>query len=256
MNRVEKVFGITLMTAALMLAGTAQAKKHVDEENGETTWASSDQAKCWPEVDALFDQETNSVSVESTKDLSNIVLLFADGSTQRFEDLSGLTDEFAGTGEHAGMLLTGIWIKSGCNSSGDGPGYGEFLENTSNVARLPVISIADAPGIIEPGLAEVAEVWFEVSLSEMVPLGSEPVVVNYTTRDGTTSAYDDYLPESGTLIFEPGSITQTVIVLVIDDRDYEPAEEFFHVDLSNPQNAQLAQVTGTGSIIDDDGGDY
>lgn len=71
---------------------------------------------------------TNSVYVTSSKDLSNVVLLFADNTTQKFDGLSGYTATFEGTGEHEGKEVIGCWIKSGCNASGEGPGYGEFLE--------------------------------------------------------------------------------------------------------------------------------
>jgi Flp pilus assembly protein TadG len=69
----------------------------------------------------------NSVYVTSTKDLSNVVLEFADGSHQKFEGLKGYTGTFSGTGLNDGKEIVGVWIKSGCNSSSDGPGYGERL---------------------------------------------------------------------------------------------------------------------------------
>lgn len=69
------------------------------------------------------------VYVTSSKDLSNVVLEFADGSRQKFDDLSGYSGTFQGTGEHAGKEVTAVWIKSGCNSSGEGPGYGERIDN-------------------------------------------------------------------------------------------------------------------------------
>lgn len=248
MNRPARTLVTALMMTVLMAAGSANAKKHTDK--------ASKSAKCLLEVGAVFNGEVNSVVVESTKDLSNIVLLFADGTTQRFEDLSGNDGEFAGTAENSGKILTGVWIKSGCNASGDGPGYGEFIENANDTGNTPVISIADAPGIIEPDIfAEVAEAWFEVTLSEMVPLDGDPVIIEYTTRDGTATAFEDYLPDAGTLVFEPGTITQTIVVLVLADQIIEAPEEFFHIDLSNPQNAQIANPTGTGTVIDDDGTD-
>lgn len=68
-----------------------------------------------------------SVYVTSTKHLSNVVLRFEDDTHQKFDDLSGYSGTFAGTGEHSGKVITGVWIKSGCYMSGDGPGYGEYL---------------------------------------------------------------------------------------------------------------------------------
>jgi len=65
------------------------------------------------------------VYITSTKDLSNVVLQYDDGSTQKFEGLSGQTGTFAGTGSHSGDPIYKVWVKSGPNSSGEGPGYGE-----------------------------------------------------------------------------------------------------------------------------------
>lgn len=69
------------------------------------------------------------VYVTSTKDLSNVVLEFADRSHQKFEGLSGYTKTFRGTGQNASKDIIGVWIKSGCNSGGGGPGYGERINN-------------------------------------------------------------------------------------------------------------------------------
>jgi len=73
--------------------------------------------------------DTTSVYVTSTKDLSNVVLRFEDDMHQKFEGLSGYTGTFSGTGENAGKVVIGVWIKSGSYTSGDGPGYGEYLED-------------------------------------------------------------------------------------------------------------------------------
>ncbi|NNF62252.1 MAG: hypothetical protein HKO55_07240 [Gammaproteobacteria bacterium] len=259
MKRLERVLGITVAAAALMLAGpAAHAKKDkkAGPKVGQTERVIIDDSQCWPEVGALFDQESNTVSVESAKDLSNVVLLFADGTTQRYEGLHGHDAVFAGSGENTGKALTGVWIKSGCNHSGDGPGYGQFVENATNITELPVISIGDVPGIIEPRLSEIVEVLFEVSLSEMVPLGGEPVTVSYVSRDGTATAGMDYIPVEGVLVFEPGQITATISVIVFDDYRIEAFEELFYIDLSSPQNALLANPTGTGTILDDDRDDF
>jgi Flp pilus assembly protein TadG len=69
----------------------------------------------------------NQVYVTSTKDLSNVVLEFADGTHQKFEPLSGYAATFQGTGANAGKEVVGVWIKSGSNKSSDGPGYGERI---------------------------------------------------------------------------------------------------------------------------------
>lgn len=72
--------------------------------------------------------DCDEVTTVSCKALSNVVIEFADGARQRFEGLSETGGTFAGTGDHAGALITRVWIKAGNNFSGDGPGYGERFE--------------------------------------------------------------------------------------------------------------------------------
>ena len=76
---------------------------------------------------AIDPDSSDSVYVTSTKDLSNVVLQFSDGTHQKFDGLSGYAQTFSGTGEHEGKEIVGVWIKSGCNHSNDGPGYGEYI---------------------------------------------------------------------------------------------------------------------------------
>lgn len=71
------------------------------------------------EIDAVFvGADCSGVEVESTKDLSNVLLLFADGSFEKFEDLSGLTGTFAGTGDNAGKTIVTVLVKSGSYKQG------------------------------------------------------------------------------------------------------------------------------------------
>jgi hypothetical protein len=88
---------------------------------------------------SIYPYETEApetVYVTSTKDLSNVVLEFADGVHQKFDGLSGYTGTFQGTGDNEGKEIVGVWIKSGCNHSGDGPGYGERVTNPSDGSTI------------------------------------------------------------------------------------------------------------------------
>jgi len=84
---------------------------------------------CEPQITVTF--RSNDVYVVSTKDLSNVVLQFSDGTTQKFDGLTGKTGTFKGTGYNANKRIARCWVKSGCNSSGEGPGYGERFEDTN-----------------------------------------------------------------------------------------------------------------------------
>jgi len=68
--------------------------------------------------------ECNEVHVSSCKELSNIVLEFADGEHRKFEDLPGHCATL-GVGDRE---IVGVWVKAGNNKSGDGPGYGERFD--------------------------------------------------------------------------------------------------------------------------------
>jgi len=63
------------------------------------------------------------------KEISNVVLLFCDGTHYKIDNLSGHSGRFSGVGDYAGAPIAGVWVKAGRNHSGDGPGYGQFFES-------------------------------------------------------------------------------------------------------------------------------
>ncbi|MGQ9576095.1 MAG: VWA domain-containing protein [Thermoguttaceae bacterium] len=93
-----------------------------------------------PQITVTF--RSNDVYVTSTKELSNVVLQFSTGAKQKFEPLSGTTGTFAGTGSNAGKRIDKVWVKSGSNDSGEGPGYGERFED--NYATIKAVFGLDA----------------------------------------------------------------------------------------------------------------
>lgn len=221
----------------------AKAEKYAEKEG----------SSCWPAVSADFAADGYSVSVTSTKELSNVVLLFEDGTTQRHENLEGAEQIFGATGVYAGKILTGAWIKSGCNHSEDGPGYGEFIEASSQTTGLPVISVTAPPATLEGNDGVLTEAMFTISLSEMVPLDGSPVSVTLSTVDGSATADTDYYYEEAVLTFLPGEQSMQFPVLVIGDHVPEEREESYAVQLVAPVNALLGQAYAEGLIIDDEG---
>ncbi|MCA9039909.1 MAG: hypothetical protein KDA65_06115 [Planctomycetaceae bacterium] len=67
------------------------------------------------------------VYIESTKDLSNVVLQFTDGTTHKFDNLD-TNPSLTGSFSYYNKKIATAWVKSGSNESGDGPGYGERFE--------------------------------------------------------------------------------------------------------------------------------
>ena len=80
-----------------------------------------------PQITVEF--RSSDVFVNSSKDLSNVVMEFSDGTRQKIEDLSSPSGAFCGTGYNYNKRITKVWVKSGDNESGDGPGYGEKFED-------------------------------------------------------------------------------------------------------------------------------
>ncbi|QDT27728.1 Calx-beta domain protein [Gimesia panareensis] len=79
--------------------------------------------------------------------------------------------------------------------------------------------------------------------------------VDYQTSDGTAVANSDYLTSSGTLTFNPGDVSKTIHVTIVDTDNVEPAETL-QVQLANLQGSgtavSLSDSLGEISILDDD----
>jgi len=86
-----------------------------------------------PQITVQF--RSNDVFVTSTKDISNVVMQFSDGSYEKIELESGTTGAFRGTGYNYYKRIVRVWVKSGINESGDGSGYGEKFEDDYNTIR-------------------------------------------------------------------------------------------------------------------------
>jgi glucose/arabinose dehydrogenase len=114
---------------------------------------------------------------------------------------------------------------------------------TASFVSGPVLSVenAGAASFVPTSISAV----FRVRRSS--PTG-QTAMVDYATTDGTATAGTDYTATAGTLSFPPGSTLQTVAVPVTPD--FTPAaNRTFFLDLSNPQNAGIADGRGTGRIV-------
>ena len=95
---------------------------------------------CNSEITVTFDGCDDCVDVTSCKDLSNVVLLLCDSTEFKFDNLNqGQTGTFCSPD---GQDILGVWVKSGCNLSGDGPGYGTYVEGPcGSGSTIPVESV-------------------------------------------------------------------------------------------------------------------
>ena len=113
---------------------------------------------------------------------------------------------------------------------------------------LPSLSVGDASA------AEGDRATFTVTLSAA---SGRDITATYATAEHSTGQHPatsgrDYTAAPGTLRIAAGNTAAAITVSTIDDTEAEQDETFL-VKLDNPAYAQIADNTGVGTIIDDDG---
>lgn len=125
----------------------------------------------------------------------------------------------------------------------DAQGQGTIL-NDDPVPRMAI----DDVRVVE-GDSGTANAVFTVALSNPSAATAQ---ASWSTSNGTAVAPADYAANSGTVSFTPGTVSQTLVVLVSGDVTPEPHETFL-VNLTSPVGAVLGESRGVGTILDDDG---
>ena len=78
-----------------------------------------------------------------------------------------------------------------------------------------------------------------------------PIQVDYELVGVTAVANEDYMPNSGTFVFEPGEISKSLVIDFIDDQVREN-DELVNLVLSNPVNVTTPKSTATITILDNE----
>ena len=114
----------------------------------------------------------------------------------------------------------------------------------------------DVQQIVSEGNAGTSYAYF---LLQFHGLRSDPerwLSVDYTTRDGTAKAGEDYLAIQGTLVLYPTESQAVIAVEILGDTRPE-AEETFYLDVTNPVGgsfgAGVVTLTAMRTIANDDG---
>ncbi|TCM12117.1 Calx-beta domain-containing protein [Novosphingobium sp. PhB165] len=114
---------------------------------------------------------------------------------------------------------------------------------TDNDVGPPTISISDAPSVKEGG-----GLLFTVSLSRAY---TSAISVNYATADGTAGAGTDFIAQSGTITFQVGQTTATIVITTKTDPLIDEGTEYMYVNLSGATSgAAILDPQGKGSILD------
>ena len=126
--------------------------------------------------------------------------------------------------------------------AGAGFGLGTITDDDARTVTIGNNTFTE----VDAGLMNVS---FTVTLSAS---SGNTITVNYATADGSATAPSDYVSVSGTVTFNPGETTKTIIVQIAGDFVNEP-NETYSVNLSNPTNATIAgSGIGLGTITNDD----
>lgn len=104
--------------------------------------------------------------------------------------------------------------------------------------------------VIAEGNGGARSALFEVQISEA---SATLLEFDYATRNGSATAGEDYVAQSGTLRFAPGQTKTVVEVELTGDKAVE-LSEFFHLSVTpgNGLGASARGLTGTATILDDD----
>jgi hypothetical protein len=115
------------------------------------------------------------------------------------------------------------------------------------------ITIFDAN--VREGDSGITLITFTVSL-DATP--STPVTVDYSTMDGSATGGAacgpgiDYVSQTGTLTFPPGTASLTITVQVCGDTSSESNETFYVNLCCQSPNASIYRNRATGTIVNDD----
>ena len=109
----------------------AAAKAHIGRHGGDYYGECKNVPGTSGNVKAEFTCTT--VTVTSTgAPLAYVVLVFEDGTRQLFDNLSGFSGTFAGTGANEGKTIAGIYAKATTNVATDCSGCGNYIRNTED----------------------------------------------------------------------------------------------------------------------------
>ena len=128
-------------------------------------------------------------------------------------------------------------------NSGDTGGILQDDWQTVNQQKMAYLNPIEStfPG---SGGAGTAAATFTVSLNAAA---TAPVTVKFTTADGTAKAGVDYVAQTGSLTFNPGDTTKTVLVSLLADPSAAGNLNFL-LKLTDPSGATLTTSTGTATI--------
>lgn len=135
--------------------------------------------------------------------------------------------------------------------------FQEWIDKTirSGYVDAPTKSEDVVKSIEEGTSGEITTVYFLVEYTGIRSNIDEAISVDYTTRDGTARAGEDYIAAEGTLMLYLDETQAVIPVEIIGDNLYEE-DEYFYLDIYNPNNGSFGDgvitLSAMRTIINDD----
>jgi Ca2+-binding RTX toxin-like protein len=170
--------------------------------------------------------------------LVSTAVTFAPGETVKTVRIALMDDALAEGSESFNVVLSGA-----VGGTVVGNGFVTIVDDDTVVAT-PTLAVRDVFVDEAEGVAR-----FVVTLGGQA--SATPVRLAYATADGSATAGDDYLAQSGTLVFAPGETVRTIEVALRDDGDAEGLESFGLV-FSGVEGATLADTRADAFIAASD----
>ena len=111
------------------------------------------------------------------------------------------------------------------------------------------MSSATISGVSQERTTSSSAFHFSVSLNSVT---AKTVTIHYTTVAGTALSNTDFIPVTGTLTIAANQQQGSIDVAVTGD-SLRKDDQYFFVQLDNPQNCTLSNDKGTGTIINKNG---
>lgn len=132
----------------------------------------------------------------------------------------------------------------------------KFADQTIDATTLTQIStVPTTPSEVDLTPTEGDSNHINYFLLQISDSLSTDATVNYTTRDGTATAGEDYVATTGTATIKAGETSTVIGVEIIGDNVSEGNETFL-LAISNPSGGifptGITEITATRTIIDDD----
>lgn len=109
---------------------------------------------------------------------------------------------------------------------------------------------------VSEGSSGTAYAYFLLQFTGQRSDPSQTLSVDYTTRDGTATAGQDYLAAHGTLVLYPNETQAAIPVEIVGDTTAE-RDETFYLDVTNPVGGSFGEgvvtLTAVRTIVNDDG---